>query len=68
MKAKLRLNSLHAISTSINGNFGVKSGGSDWAAYPDAPADPYLSSHIEKIEIQSCEYLTRKRTREMSKR
>ncbi len=39
-----------------------------WTAYPDAPADPYLSSHIEKIEIQSCEYLTRKRTRELSKR
>ncbi len=39
-----------------------------WAAYPDAPADPYLSSHIEKIEFQSCEYLTRKRTRELSKR
>jgi len=58
---------LHAISISINGNFGVKSGGSNWTAYPDAPADPYLSSHIEKIEIQSCDDLTRKRTRELSK-
>ena len=68
MKAKLHHNLLPEIFISINGNFGVKSGGSDWAAYPDAPVDPYLSSHIEKIELQSCEYLTRKRARELSER
>jgi len=39
-----------------------------WDAYPDAPLDPYLSTHLEMIELQSCEYLTRKRTRELSKR
>ena len=39
-----------------------------WDAYPDAPLDPYLSTHLEMIEFKSCEYLTRKRTRELSKR
>lgn len=38
-----------------------------WDAYPNAPLDPYLNTHLEKIELQSCEYLTRKRTRELSK-
>ncbi len=39
-----------------------------WDAYPDAALDPYLSTHLEMIEFQSCGYLTRKRTRELSKR
>jgi len=28
----------------------------------------YPNTHLEMIELQSCEYLTRKRTRELSKR